>query len=313
MKKEFNKFRSLLKRNIKIYFADKTVFFVSLMAPMILLLLFVLFLRGVYVNSFIAMLPEGFAFAEDNITASFIAGWLVSSLMSVTCVTVSIGACVIMVQDKIHGVIHDIKASPVKSGTVSLAYFAATFVSAFIIMLTMLGLGLIFIAISGWYLTFADIILILLNTVLLPLFGCGVATVINSFVRSDGGVTAVSALSSSVYGFICGAYMPLSQFGAAFSNIFGFNPGLYGSIIFKNLFLRGTMGQMNGQLPEAAITAIKDGFDMNFYFFGANVPHWAMWLILGLSVIALGAVVILISNRAKLFKKKPAKKTAEYS
>lgn len=303
MEKKLIKYKSLLKRNIKVYFADNLVFFMSLMAPMVLLLLFALFLRGVYVSSLQSMLPEGFEFMQKNLTDAFVASWLMSSLMSVSCVTVSIGACIIMVQDKITGVINDIEASPVKKGTVSLSYFAATFCSAFIIMLIILVLGFGYIAIVGWYLSFIDIILILLTTVLLTLFGCALAVIISSFVKSDGGITAVSALSSSVYGFICGAYMPLSQFGVVFSNIFGFNPGLYGTLLLKNFYLRSITDKMGEQLPIEAVQGIKEGFDMSFTFFGMEVSMTTMWLVLGLSVLVLGGIVVLIANRKNLFKK----------
>ena len=49
---ELKKFGALVSRNIKCYFKDKFLFFVSMITPMILLVLFVTFLRGVYIDSF---------------------------------------------------------------------------------------------------------------------------------------------------------------------------------------------------------------------------------------------------------------------
>lgn len=301
MKKSYIKFKSLLLRNIKLYFSDKTVFYVSLMAPLILLLLFVLFLKSVYYNSFVNSLPSGFVFANADVPDAFVAGWLISAIMSVTCVTVSLGAGIIAVQDKITGAINDFNSSPVKKSMISFSYYLANFVSASLIVFSVLGLGFIYIAFMGWYLSLYDVILIVLNTLILTLFGCGLSTIINSFIKSEGGITAVSALSSSVYGFICGAYMPLSQFGSTFSNIFGFNPGLYASILFKNLFTRGIIKEM-ALIPAEVIKGIKDAFDLNFYFFGSNVSQNIMWIITSLAVIVLFGIVILIANKDKLTK-----------
>lgn len=298
MKLAFVKFKSLFVRNIKLYFADKTLFFVSLMAPLILLMLFALFLRGIYYDSFVNSMPPGVVLPHENIPNAFVAGWIVSALMAVSCVTVAMGTGVVMVQDKINGTINDLKATPVSNGMILLAYFLATFISALIITLSVLALGFIFIALSGWYLSVSDVLLIILNTVLLTLFGCGLSVLVNSLVKSEGGVTAVSALSSSVYGFVCGAYMPLSQFGTTFANIFGFNPGLYSAILFKNLFTAGVRREMN-VLPGEVIAGLEDAFDINFYFFDNHVKTMTMWLIISGAILVLISVNILLAYKDK--------------
>lgn len=55
---ECRKFISLVSRNTKCYFKDKFTFFISLFTPLILLLLFVTFLRNVYIESFTMAFPE---------------------------------------------------------------------------------------------------------------------------------------------------------------------------------------------------------------------------------------------------------------
>ncbi len=49
---ELRKFASLVARNAKCYFKDKFTFFMSLITPMILFVLFITFLRNVYIESF---------------------------------------------------------------------------------------------------------------------------------------------------------------------------------------------------------------------------------------------------------------------
>ena len=43
-----NKFINLTKRNIKVYFSDKSMFFVSLITPLILLVLYSSFLGNIF-------------------------------------------------------------------------------------------------------------------------------------------------------------------------------------------------------------------------------------------------------------------------
>ena len=51
-------FFALTKRNIKIFFKDKGMFFTSLITPVILLVLYVTFLAKVYRESFASALPD---------------------------------------------------------------------------------------------------------------------------------------------------------------------------------------------------------------------------------------------------------------
>ena len=59
----------LTKRNSKLFFKDKGMFFSSLITPAILLVLYVTFLSNVYRDSFLSALPEGFRFPRASSTA----------------------------------------------------------------------------------------------------------------------------------------------------------------------------------------------------------------------------------------------------
>ncbi len=93
---ECRKFITLVSRNTKCYFKDKFTFFISLLNPLILLLLFVTFLRNVYIESFTMAFPE--SFSVDNRIIEGIAGaWLMSSIIGVSSVTVAFCSNTIMI------------------------------------------------------------------------------------------------------------------------------------------------------------------------------------------------------------------------
>jgi hypothetical protein len=48
---------ALIRRNIKLFFKDKAMFFTSLITPLILLVLYTTFLSNVYKDSFMAAIP----------------------------------------------------------------------------------------------------------------------------------------------------------------------------------------------------------------------------------------------------------------
>lgn len=105
---------ALVGRHIKMFFKDKGTFFTSLIAPLILLVLFVLFLGNVYRDSFYSSVPADIV-VPDKVIEGFVGGWLLSSLLAVSCVTVAFCANMQIVQDKVTGAIGDFSVTPYKN------------------------------------------------------------------------------------------------------------------------------------------------------------------------------------------------------
>ena len=159
----------LIKRNTKLFFKDKGMFFTSLITPAILLVLYATFLGKVYRDSFTASLPDMFNLS-DNIIVGLIGGQLMSSILAVSCVTVAFCSNFLMVQDKANGTIKDLKISPVKSSVLSFSYYIATFLSSLIICVTATTICLVYIGIVGWYMSVTDVLLMFLDVFMLVLF-----------------------------------------------------------------------------------------------------------------------------------------------
>ena len=108
--------------------------------------------------------------------------------------------------------------------------------------------------------------------------------------------SAVGTIVSAGYGFICGAYMPISQFSDGLQKVISLLPGTYGTSLLRNHVLRGVFEEMGEQgFPLEVVEAIKDSVDCNLYFFGDQVSLGAMYLVLGSAVILLVALYVLLN------------------
>ena len=116
---------TLIKRNVKLFFRDKAMFFTSLITPGILLVLYATFLSNIYKDSFLAGMPTGVT-VSDGVIGGLVGGQLVSSLLAVSCVTVAFCSNFLSVQDKANGTVKDLRISPVKSSVLSLSYYVAS-------------------------------------------------------------------------------------------------------------------------------------------------------------------------------------------
>lgn len=290
-----NAFFSLTKRNTKLFFKDKGMFFTSLITPMILLVLYATFLARVYRESFTSALPE-FMDIPDKLINGCVGGQLFSSLLAVSCITVAFCSNMIMVQDKVSGARADLTIAPVRRSSLALGYYCSTVLVTLIVCLSATGVCFLYLANVGWYLSFSDVLYILLDVLLLVLFGTALSSLINFFLTSQGQISAVGTIVSAGYGFICGAYMPISSFGEGLQKILSFLPGTYGTALIRNHAMQGVFAEMGNQgFPTEVVEGIRDSIDCNLYFYGTKVSIGAMYGILAGSVAVLIGVYVLLN------------------
>ncbi len=297
-----NTFLALNKRNIKLLFKDKWMFVTSLITPAILLVLYVTFLGNTYRDSFTSNL-SAYPKLSKGIIEGLVGGQLISSILAVSCITVAFCSNFLMVQDKANGTIKDLRISPVKSAALSLSYYAAALLSTLIICFSAAGICLAYVAVVGWYMSLADVFFLFLDILLLALFGTALSSIINFFLSTHGQISAVETILSAGYGFLCGAYMPISSFDEGLQKILSFLPGTYGTSLIRNHTMQGALAEMQNQgIPTDVVEKIKDSLDCNLYFSGNLINTEQMYMILGITVLVLIGIYILL-NKTKKYNK----------
>ncbi|MBP3347276.1 MAG: ABC transporter permease [Clostridia bacterium] len=288
-------FWALVKRNTRLFFKDKGMFITAMISPLILLFLYATFLGQVYEDTFLSALPEGMVL-KDEIISALVGGQLISSLLAVSCVTVSFCSNMLSIQDKVTGALRDLTVSPVKRGTLALSYYVSSAFSSLIVCLITAGAGLLYLYSTGWYLSASDVALLFCDVVLLVLFGTALSSVIHHFLSTDGQMSAVGTIISAGYGFLCGAYMPISQFNEGLRNVISLLPGTYGTGLVRNHALGGVFEYMvEDGVPAEAVDWMRDGIDCNLYFFGESVSQGTMYIVLGAAIVALLGLLIVIN------------------
>ena len=82
-------------------------------------------------------------------------------------------------------------------------------------------------------------------------------------------MSAVGTIVSAGYGFICGAYMPISNFGKGLQKGLSYVPSTYGTSMLKNHMLRGVFEEMKSKgFPDDVVTGIADSLGCNPVFRG---------------------------------------------
>lgn len=286
---------TLVNRNRKLFFRDKGMFISSMITPVILIVLYGTFLANVYKDSFTSNLPETLHISEKLINGT-VAGQLAAALLAVSSVTVTFCVNLTMVQDKAFGMRKDFDVSPLRKTTLYLGYFVATVLNSLMINSLALILCLIFIVKMGWYLTVLDVVMLIADMILLVLFGAVLSSIICYPLKTQGQMSAVGTIVSAGYGFVCGAYMPISNFGSGLQKVLSFLPGTYGTSLLKNHMLRGAFEQMKTEgFSDKIVKGIADSLDCNPVWNGHVIGTNSMYLIMTGSVIVLAAVYLCIA------------------
>ena len=285
---------ALVSRNRKLFFKDKGMLFSSMITPVILIVLYATFLANVYKDSFVSATKDMIDLS-DKIINGTVAAQLAAALIAVSCVTVTFCVNLTMVQDRASGARKDFDVSPVSKTKIYIGYFLSTVLNSLMVNGTALALCLFYILKMGWYMSASDVIFVILDMILLVLFGSTLSSIVSYPLKTQGQLSAVGTIVSAGYGFVCGAYMPISNFSSGLQKALSYLPGTYGTSLVKNHMLNGVYKEMaDTGLPSEAVTVIRNTLDCNPVFRGHVVGVSQMYLIMAGSIVVFGAAYLLI-------------------
>lgn len=261
-------FIGLTKRNMLVFFTDKGTLFFSMLTPMIILLLYILFLK----NSLLSSLKDAATGLENLVAAKdmaqFVNGLLLTGIISSALITIPYNALEIIVRDREDKVDLDMLSTPVKRFEIILSYFCAAVASAFMQAMIVLAVGIGILSLSGdMYLSAADVVKLVGAVFLGTVSSTSVFMVVMMFFKSMGTCGAFMGIISAVSGFVIGAYMPLSEFNKSIQNVCNLVPATGITVLIRNYLTGGILRHMDecigGVDGGAFMKAMLDVFSYN--------------------------------------------------
>ena len=282
----------LVLRNLKIFVGDKASVFFSLLAPLIVLLLYVFFLKELQIDSAAAMFGD--VPVDPGLIEKTVNNWMLAGVVSVACVTVSFSAQEREIKDRETGVVADIKASPLPRPLIEMSYFLSNLVITLCICAAVLVVALIYAAISGWTLSAGDVAGLFACLVMSALSASLITGLISRFVRTSSQHGALVGIVSAAIGFLMGAYMPIGIFPKAVQYITLFVPGTYSAALFRELFMRGVVDELAAVSPQAA-EAIESAYSLEIDFFGVQIGAEKIAAVFAATIALFAAIRIAVA------------------
>ena len=282
---------ALVNRNLKVYFRDKASVFFSLLAVIIIFLVYLLFLGDVWAQN----LPqvEGVRPMMDS--------WIMAGLLAVTSMTTVMGAFGTMVDDRSHKLMKDFSASPVSRAAIVAGYELASFLVGLLMSLLAFALAEVYIVMRGGALLApAGMIAMVGLIVLSSLCNTAMISFVISFFSSQNAFGTASSILGTLVGFLTGIYLPIGMLPAAVQVVIKIFPLSHAALLMRQVMMAGPMEKVFAGAPAAMAQGFEEEMGVVFRFGGQALPAIASLLILaGTAVVFYLLSILRFSHKSR--------------
>ena len=298
-------FLGLTKRNLLLFFKDKQSIIFSLLTSMIVLALYLLFLKDTFVNamdSAINQFPSLSSLIDKNDKDMFANLILLTGILGSAMITVPYNCLITLVKDRENKVDYDILATPLKRGEIIFSYFISAALSSVILTSMILAIGLGVIGMQGdIYLGIGEILKTFCVVALGSISATSIFMIVVLFFKSVSASGAFFGMLSAASGFIIGAYIPISQFSEAVQTVCNIFPASQITIVLRNILINGLLEHMNTSLNGVEqgmfVTSIKELFSFKAWLFDGYLDLTQMLVYITVSILVCIVMQMIIYSR----------------
>jgi len=280
-------------RNVKLFFRDQGAVFFSLLAVLIVVALYALFLGDIWANSF-----EDMEYADY-----FMSSWLAAGLVSVASLTTTLGAFSAMIEDRVKKIDKDFYSSPVKRSSITGGYILGAFVvGAFMSLVTLILAEIYVIMNGGELLALGEMLLILGAILLATLANTSIICFISVLIKTQSSFSALNTIIGTLSGFLMGIYIPIGELPEAVRTVLKYLPFFHTSSLIRRIMTDEPLKLIFQSVPEAyrnEMQEIQNFMGITVRYGEQIAPAWLSVVILLLTVAVFFTLSVLVMSRKK--------------
>ena len=282
---------TLARRNLKLFFRDRTAVFFSLLSVLVLLGLYVFFLGDVMLADFSSV--EG--------VKVVLGSWLMAGILAVTAVTTPLGALGAMVEDEAWHITKDFRTAPIRRRSLAGGYILSAMLVGAILCLVVLAVAEIYLPLDGGSLLPPGVLLRMLGLILAAvLCGSSLMFLLTSFFHSTKGYSAASTVVGTLIGFVTGIYIPIGTLPEAVQWVVRCFPMTHAATLLRQTLMQAPLEQMARVLPPETVQALRLELGVDLSFGGGVLPAWVSVAILaGTTLVCYGLGVAVLSRKQR--------------
>jgi len=281
---------SFAKRNLLVFFKDRSSVFFSLLAVFIIIGLYALFLGDAWTNS---INVDGGRFLMDS--------WIGSGLLAVVSVTTTMGAFGIMVEDKTKKIVKDFISSPLKRTNIAGGYILSAYLIGIIMsLITLVLVEIYIIGNGGTLISFSTFIKVLGILILSTFANTSIMLFVVLFFNSNNAFSTASTIIGTIIGFLTGIYLPIGQLPKSMQWVVKLFPPSHSAVLFRQVMMEEPMAVSFAGAPEAVVTEFKEAMGVIYKMGEYEVSELTSILIIaGIGVIFFFLSLLKLSQKKK--------------
>lgn len=297
-----------IKRNVLLFFKDWQSILFSLLTSIIVLVLYLLFLKGTFVSAIQSAMEQypGLASMVPQKDIDMFANlFLLSGILGSAMISVPFSCITVLVKDRANKVDYDILATPMKRGQIIFAYFVSAVLSSTLLTGIILAVGLIGICMQGnMYLNISQVIKAFSIVALGSISASAIFMIVVLFFKTVSACEAFFGILSAASGFVIGAYIPISQFSNEVQTVCNLFPASQITIMLRNILLNGLLEHINTSLQGVDqgmfVLSLKEYFTFQAKLFNGYLDTTKMLeYILGVILFCIVTQIMIYSGSYK--------------
>ena len=298
----------LIKRNLLLFFKDWQSILFSLLTSIIVLILYLLFLKGTFVSaiqSAMEQYPGLASMVPQKDIAMFANLFLLSGILGSAMISVPFSCITVLVKDRANKVDYDILATPMKREQIIFAYFVSAVLTSTLLTDIILAVGLIGIRMQGnMYLNISQVVKAFSVVALGSISASAIFMIVVLFFKTVSACEAFFGILSAASGFVIGAYIPISQFSNEVQTVCNLFPASQITIMLRNILLNGLLDHINTSLQGVDqgmfVLSLKEYFSFQAKLFKGYLDMNKMLeYILGVILFCIVAQIMIYSGSYK--------------
>jgi len=298
----------LIKRNLLLFFKDWQSILFSLLTSIIVLVLYLLFLKGTFVSAIQSAMEQYPGLASMVLQKDidmFANLFLLSGILGSAMISVPFSCITVLVKDRANKVDYDILATPMKRGQIIFAYFVSAVLTSTLLTDIILAVGLIGIRMQGnMYLNISQVVKAFSIVALGSISASAIFMIVVLFFKTVSACEAFFGILSAASGFVIGAYIPISQFSNEVQTVCNLFPASQITIMLRNILLNGLLEHINISLQGVDqgmfVLSLKEYFTFQAKWFKGYLDMNKMLeYILGVILFCIVAQIMIYSGSYK--------------
>lgn len=297
-----------IKRNLLLFFKDWQSILFSLLTSIIVLVLYLLFLKGTFVSAIqraMEQYPGLYSMVSQKDIDMFANLFLLSGILGSAMISVPFSCITVLVKDRANKVDYDILSTPLKRGQIIFAYFVSAVLTSTLLTDIILAVGLIGIRMQGnMYLNISQVVKAFSVVALGSISASAIFMIVVLFFKTVSACEAFFGILSAASGFVIGAYIPISQFSNEVQTVCNLFPASQITIMLRNILLNGLLEHINISLQGVDqgmfVLSLKEYFTFQAKLFNGYLDMNKMReYILGVILFCIVTQIMIYSGSYK--------------